>query len=320
MGDNGYKKAEFSLNDEQALRMVARALSSEIRLSILRILQTGNKSIGELSETLQMPMSTISNSVSILAEAGLIITEYKPQEHGVLKLCSQSLSQVVINLTSEVSGDEPGEKNKSLTMNMPVGCFCDAQSITPTCGLCNEHSIIGEKDVPLAFFHPDRFSAQRIWFHSGFLEYRFSFVFMNNIQFKWLELSFETCSEAPMYRDPWKSDITVFVNGRELGIFESPCDCGGVRGALTPSWTSVLSTQYGFLKTWRVDERGTYLDGVRINGLTISDIGFQDLPYISVRIGVCEDAAHVGGINLFGDKYGNYPQPLVLKVGYQLDK
>ena len=319
MADNGNKIAEFTLNDEQALSLVARALSSEIRLAILKILQNGNKSIGELSEILQVPMSTISTSVSILAEAGLIITEYKPQEHGVLKLCSQSLSRVVLDLSSDVSA-ETGEKSKSLTMNMPVGCYSDAQNITPTCGLCNEYSIIGEKDVALSFFHPERFSAQRIWFHSGFVEYRFSFAFMNNIEFKWLEISFETCSEAPMYRDPWKSDIDVFVNGKELGIFESPCDCGGVRGALTPSWISVLSTQYGFLKTWRLDERGTYLDGIRINEITISDIIFSDLPYISVKIGVAENATHVGGINIFGDKYGNYSQPLVLKVGYQIDK
>jgi len=71
MADNGNKIARFNLNDEQGLRAVARALSSEIRLAILRTLQTGNKSIGELSEALQVPMSTISTSVSILAEAGL---------------------------------------------------------------------------------------------------------------------------------------------------------------------------------------------------------------------------------------------------------
>lgn len=319
MADNGNKTAEFNLDDIHALRMAARALSSETRLEILRALQSGSKSIGELSEELQIPMSTISTSVSILAEARLIITENKPHERGMLKLCSPSLSQIIFHLSSEASV-ETEEASKSLTMTMPVGCYTDAQSITPTCGLCSEYSIIGEKDAPLSFFHPDRFSAQRVWFHSGFLEYRFSFVYMNSITFKWLELSFETCSEAPMYRDPWKSDISVLVNGHELGIFESPCDCGGVRGALTPSWNSVLSTQYGFLKTWRLDESGTYLDGIRINDLSISDISFSALPYISIQIGVSEDAVHVGGINLFGDKFGNYAQPLVLKLGYQLDR
>ncbi|HIV92388.1 MAG TPA: ArsR family transcriptional regulator [Candidatus Eisenbergiella stercoravium] len=319
MADIGNKTAEFNLDDIHALRMAARALSSETRLAILKLLQSGSKSIGELSEELQIPMSTISTSVSILADAKLIITENKPQERGMLKLCSPFLSQIIFHLSSDTSV-ETSEASKTLTMNMPVGCYTDAESITPTCGLCSEYSVIGEKDAPLSFFHPDRFSAQRVWFHSGFLEYRFSFVYMNNIIFKWMEISFETCSEAPMYRDPWKSDISVYVNGKELGVFESPCDCGGVRGALTPAWNSILSTQYGFLKTWRLDESGTYLDGIRINDLCISDISFSDLPYISVKIGVSENAVHVGGINLFGDKFGNYAQPLVLKLGYQLDK
>lgn len=320
MADRENQTAEFDLNDMEPFRKMARALSSDIRLAILKSLQFGSKSIGELAEELHTPMSTISTSVSILADAGLIITENKPQERGgVLKLCSPSLSQVVFNLNSDMRAEED-DTNKSLTMSMPIGCYSDAQSITSTCGICSEYGMIGEKDVPLSFFHPDRFGAQRIWFHSGFLEYRFSFAFMNNITFKWLEISFESCSEAPMYRDPWESDISVYLNSKKLGIFESPCDCGGVRGALTPSWNSILSTQYGFLKTWRLDERGTYLDGVKINNLCISDISFSDLPYISVRIGVEADAVHVGGMNLFGDKYGNYAQPLVLRLGYQLEK
>lgn len=132
----------------------------------------------------------------------------------------------------------------------------------------------------------------------------------------WGQLS-RDLTEAKKYAELLKGRP---FNGRELGIFESPCDCGGVRGALTLSWFSVLSTQYGFLKTWRVDECGTYIDGVRINELTISDISFSDFSYISVKIGVARDANHVGGINLFGDKFGNYPQQLVLKVGYLLDK
>lgn len=71
MADMGNEMAEFNLNDTETLRRMARALSSETRLAILRILQLGSKSIGELSDALQVPMSTISTSVSILSEAGL---------------------------------------------------------------------------------------------------------------------------------------------------------------------------------------------------------------------------------------------------------
>ena len=39
--------------------------------------------------------------------------------------------------------------------------------------------------------------------------------------------------------------------------------------------------------------------------------------FVAVRIGVKPDAAHVGGINLFGRKFGNYPQDLILRIGYR---
>jgi hypothetical protein len=37
---------------------------------------------------------------------------------------------------------------------------------------------------------------------------------------------------------------------------------------------------------------------------------------ITVRVGVKADALHVGGINLFGSSFGNYPQDLTLRLEY----
>ena len=119
-----------------------------------------------------------------------------------------------------------------------------------------------------------------------------------------------------MYRDPWKSDIAVEVNGKRLGIWTSPCDCGGRRGILTPEWWTESSTQFGFLKIWRVDSTGSYLDNQRIGDVRIQDLALDPYHYISVRIGVPADAENVGGLNLFGEKFGDYPQALKLRVGY----
>jgi predicted transcriptional regulator len=38
---------------------------------------------------------------------------------------------------------------------------------------------------------------------------------------------------------------------------------------------------------------------------------------IPVRIGIKEGAANSGGINLFGSKFGNYPQDIVLRQHYR---
>ena len=37
---------------------------------------------------------------------------------------------------------------------------------------------------------------------------------------------------------------------------------------------------------------------------------------ITVRLGVTPDALHVGGVNLFGSAFGNYPQDLSLRLEY----
>ena len=134
----------------------------------------------------------------------------------------------------------------------------------------------------------------------------------------WLEISFEACSEAPLYRDPWKSDIALEINGVRLGIWTCPSDCGGRRGALTPEWWNELNTQFGFLKTWRVDASGTTLDKEPVSGVVLEQLKLQKNPYISVRIGVPADAANIGGLNLFGEKFGDFAQTLTLRLGYHL--
>ena len=39
-------------------------------------------------------------------------------------------------------------------------------------------------------------------------------------------------------------------------------------------------------------------------------------PYISLRIGVRPDAINQGGINLFGEKYGDFPQGINMRIVY----
>ncbi len=54
-----------------------------------------------------------------------------------------------------------------------------------------------------------------------------------------VQFSAELCSEAPLHNDDYPSDITVRVNGVELGTWTSPGDFGGERGRLTPDWWEV---------------------------------------------------------------------------------
>jgi predicted transcriptional regulator len=51
--------------------------------------------------------------------------------------------------------------------------------------------------------------------------------------------------------------------------------------------------------------------------VSVGDLGLADGAPIRVRIGVRPDAAHAGGMNLFGRGFGNYQQDLVLLMQYE---
>ena len=313
MDDIQGKHVDLSLARPDMLYRFTHALASPVRIRIMQALCERSMNVGELSQVLDIPMSTTALAVKTLEEAGLITTETQPGARGSMKLCSRRIDTMSIKLDSE----KPSEENV-ISMHMQLGGYSSADGIKATCGLAGAETIMGEMDNPTVFYAPNRFDAQLIWFRQGSLEYRFACQNLDQMEIEWLELSFEACSEAPMYRDPWESDIAVAINGKRLGIWTCPCDCGGRQGKLTPGWWPALSTQFGFLKTWRVTEKGTYLDGVRIGNVTVEDLRIAGRSYISAVIEVPEDAGHVGGINLFGNWFGDYPQALILRLGYRM--
>ena len=228
-----------------------------------------------------------------------------------MKLCSRKIDSVSMRLTPEMQ-----DGMNALTLQLPIGSYSCADHIQPECGMVSDHAWIGETNAPRAFYHPDRFSAQMLWFHSGELEYRFSLGEIDPAQVAFLEFSMEISSNAPMYREDFKSDIHVSVNGVTLGTSTSPGDYGGRRGRLNPSWWSDTSSQFGLLKTWRVDGEHSLLDGEVISGVTLADLNLSGADYIALRVGVHAGSEHVGGLNLFGDQFGDFAQGIVMRAGY----
>ena len=68
------------------------------------------------------------------------------------------------------------------------------------------------------------------------------------------------------------------------------------------------------MKRWKVTNDGCYLDDAQISGITLEQLHLTDKPYIAVRIGVKPDAVHQGGINLFGERFGDYNQAIVMRL------
>ena len=311
-GRHNERVIELELRSGQADTLEKfKALASEPRLRILEHLAHQLCNLTELATALEMNLATVTMHVNILEEAGLIVCEYKPGERGTQRVCGCLFDWINLHMVRR----REAEVGKLLEVPFRVGSYNDFQ-VTPTCGLVSESGLIGFLDDPASFYEPERHSAELLWFHSGYVEYRCPNRLPSSAVVESLDVSMEVCSEAPTHHLEWLSDITVWINGVELGSWTSPSDFGGVRGKLTPDWQRDADTQYGLLKVWQVTEAGSQVDGLEVSDVNLTDLKLLSHPFISLRIGVKPDARHVGGVNLFGAKFGNYPQDILLRLRY----
>jgi predicted transcriptional regulator len=290
---------------------VLRALASLARARILRLLhRRPGVNVNDIAEALGLPQSTVSSNLQILERAGLIRTGTQKGRKGNQKLSFSAFDEVLVILRDDLNGVDA----KAIEVAMPIGLYTSCEVSAP-CGLCSAQGIIGLLDVPGTFLDPDRMNAGLMWFTRGFVEYQFP----NNARLvgktvTGLEFSLELSSEAPGAPPNWPSDITVAVNGRELGVWTSPGDFGDQRGLYTPDWWKLKGSQYGMLKSWRVTQDGAFVDGVRISSRTPKDLDISAHHSIRLRIEVKPDARHPGGVNIFGRGFGNYDQDIVLRL------
>lgn len=301
------KSKHLSYDDESL--QVLKAIANKHRLEILRILSIRPHNVNELADKLNLPFSTTATNVKKLEDAQLISTELVPGR-GTQKVNAKSYDRIILDLFEK----ETEQNDKQFSIDMPIGEYFDCY-VHPNCGIVGEKSYIGMQDDPRAFYEPDRKDAQLLFMRDGFVEYRFQNKIPYGKYAKEIEVSAELCSEAPNHKLDWPSDITVWINGVDVGIWTSPSDFGGKRGFLTPPWWHTNYTQYGMLKRWRITTDGCFIDGEKImDKTTIKDLKLDKHPFISVKIGIKEGAENKGGFNLFGHKFGNYEQGIHLTV------
>lgn len=292
---------------------VIRALANDTRVAILRHLGDQHIPVVQIAEQLGLPLSTASLHIGVLERADLVHTTVRPASRGLQKVCARTYDEVLIRIPTRARDNATVAE-----IDLPVGSYSDCQVEGPNCGLASSEGLIGYLGDPGSFYEPSRHRAQLVWFRAGYLEYRLPNRIPPAAVATALEISLEVCSEAPGSDPEWPSDIGIAVNGCSLGTWTSPSDLGGSRGILTPLWWDIMNSQYGVLKRWRVDGRGTSIDGEAIAPTSIGDLRLQGGQPISIRIGVDPGAANVGGLNLFGAAFGNHPQAIRIRTEYSL--
>ncbi len=305
-------KSETSLLvDPETQFEVIKALANPVRIAILRLLDAeGSKNINQLAEALKQPQSTISSGVQMLEAAGLLSTATEKARKGSQKICTATCSEVLISL-GKLRQDT---RENEIIVAMPIGLYT-RWTVSAPCGLCSTEGIIGLLDVPNTFADPDRMKAGLLWFSRGYVEYQFpNNARLRNTDVSAIEVSMELSSEVPGTSADWPSDISLEINDVDVATWTSPGDFGDKRGVFTPPWWKLAGSQYGKLKTWRVNGDGSYVDGVKVSDVRLGDLALEEHHSIRVRIGVREDANHPGGINIFGRGFGNYDQDIILRI------
>ena len=292
-------------------RDAINALAAPVRLAILKLLrQTGPMNVNMISAALQLPQSTIATNIKVLEAARLIHTEAAKARKGQQKICSVPFEGVLIRL----DGAAPKQRDDLVEVAMPIGLYTSCEVSAP-CGLCSTEGIIGLLDVPDFFLDPGRMRASLAWFGRGFVEYKFP----NNARLleksvEALEFSMEMSSEVPGTNVNWPSDISIWVNGVKVGTWTSPGDFGDKRGTYTPRWWKLAGSQYGRLVTWRISERGSFVDKAQVSKVDIGRLELGKHHSIRLRIGIDEGAKHPGGVNIFGKGFGNYDQDILMRM------
>ena len=287
-----------------------KALGSDTRIQILNILlENEQMSMNQLATELNISNGALTGHIKKLEECGLINISNESAGHGNQKMCSVTQDRIIVDIK------KPIDYKNVFETEIKVGQFSRHQ-VWPTCGIATSESLIGEFDDIRYFNHPDRFTANILWFTKGYVEYTIPNLIPSNQRITQLSISAELSSEAPGIDNNWPSDISFYINDTKIGMWTSPGDFGDVHGMFTPQWWPQNWNQYGLLKLLVINDYGTYIDGLKISDVSTLSLHLDYSSDIRLRLAVETDSEHVGGITLYGKSFGNYDQDIRVAINY----
>lgn len=302
------------LEDTNNISLIGRALSSPIRIEILRLINKKPMLASKISEKLNIQVSSALVHLKILEEAKLVIVETSKKGKRTINWYSYTVPKLII-LTRSTT-ETPKDKSPVI-YKLNIGDFIDAK-FSHSCGFASESQLIKE-DAPHTMFSPEKRNAQIIWNkHAGYLTYAIPNDYADSDQLKSISFSMELCAETNGWNNDYPSDITFYINDVELCTWTCPGDFGDRYGTFTPPWWFIESTKYGLLTTVGVQNDGVYLNQMLFNkNVKLSDLNLKSGNKTTFKICVKENAKYCGGFNIFGEKFGDYNQAIVFTALYE---
>lgn len=294
-------------NGEPRFITLYEALASDVRWKIMNLIAGGEMNVKDIADQLELSPSIVTMHIKKLEQAGLTGSRRVRINGGTHKMCFLKQKNIEIELPTA------SRTTKIREQTISVGHYT-AFEVHPTCGLGTREKEIGIWDDPRYFLDPERVHAAILWFGRGYVEYKTPNYLQPDHHPEAVEISVELASEAPGLGDDWPSDISFTFNGVQLGTWTSPADFGrAARGIYTPKWWHRNVNQYGLLKTIRINNTGTFIDGERMSDVTVNDLRLRE-QFWTLRFAVEDHSVNVGGLTLYGAGFGNHDQDIVIRV------
>ncbi len=294
------------LKDFKQGKLLYEALDSDVRLGILdELLQKGELNLAYFAKRFDISNGAITSHIRKLHEAGLIEITSSSGIRGTQKICCLATDKIIIDFLNN-----PQAEGRVESAHIDVGHYI-GYDVHPTCGIVTREKVIGRFDDPACFSYPDRIKAGLLWISWGYVEYLVPNYLTENSELLELQFSMEIASEAPGYSAYYPSDIHFAVNGHTLGYFTSKGEFNDRPGTCNPAWWYGNLGQYGKKILVVVNEEGTFICGIKVSDVRLSELGIMAGKQIRFRIFVPEDAVHRGGFSLFGRGFGDYDEGIM---------
>lgn len=298
--------------DFDLIILTGKALSSDVRLNILKLLNEKPRTLSEICNIMDLPSSSCSFHLDLLEQANLIKIDYSKKTKKTIKWFSYDAKKVVLSLRKSYND----KKQEVVSKSVKIGDYVNAK-FSDKCGFASEQEQLMESE-PSKTFIPERRKAEILWSSGAcFVEYALPTDFLERGEIEKFMFSLEICSEARGYNNEFPSDITFSLNEKNLCTYTALGDYGDRYGKYTPSWWYKESTKYGQLVTVVVSENGITLNGNKASDLSLKEVFDKNDGKILLRIEVKPDSEHIGGFNLFGEKFGDFNQDIVYTVIYK---
>ena len=302
--------------DTTSLAAFGKALSSPVRIQMIRLVNKKNMLASEIAAELNLPLSSTIFHLNILEDAGIIQKSFSTKGKGTLHWYTYATNIAVIRFRNS-NGHLKPENRAPYVHQINIGEYIDAE-FSNQCGIATaEKQIMSEN--PHNAFVAGRQDAQVIWSEGyGSLLYAIPNDYAQQGKLNEIKISLEICSEAPGFNNNYPSDITFSINGIEICTFISPGDYGDRYGKFTPSWWYPESTKYGILTNISIRSTGVYLNERLVNkSICLDDLRLEETNKTTFGIEVKKNAQHPGGFNIFGSNFGDYGQHIIFTATYK---